>query len=83
MEAALTILSVGFICLACFLMGAKVGQAVSKGEPIETPKANPLKTFKEREAKRAAQREEDRIDTILQNIEGYDGTSRGQKDVPR
>ena len=80
---ALTILSVGFICLACFLMGAKVGQAVSKGEPIETPTVNPMKTFKEMQAKKAAQREEDRIDTILQNIEGYDGTSRGQKDVPR
>ena len=80
---ALTILSVGFICLACFLMGAKVGQAVSKGEPIETPTISPLKKFKEMQAKQAAQREEDRIDTILQNIEGYDGTSRGQKDVPR
>ena len=80
---ALTILSVGLICLSCFLMGAKVGQTASNGEPIETPKVNPMKIYREREAKRAAQKEEERIDTILQNIEGYDGTSRGQKDVPR
>ena len=76
-------LAMGFICMSCFLMGAKVGQTVSKGETIETPTVNPMKTFKEMQAKKAAQREEDRIDTILQNIEGYDGTSRGQKDVPR
>ena len=80
---ALTILSLGFICLACFLMGAKVGQAVSKGEPIETLTVNPMKAYREREVKREAKAEQERIDTIMRNIESYDGTSRGQEDVPR
>ena len=80
---ALTILTLGFVCLSCFLMGAKVGQAVSKGETIETPSVNPMKVYREREAKKEAQMEQSRLDTILRNIEVYDGTGRGQEDVPR
>lgn len=80
---ALTILALGFICLACFLMGAKVAQTVEKGEKIETPSVNPLKVYREREAKKEAQMEQNRIETIMQNIEKYDGTSNGQEDVPR
>lgn len=79
---ALTILSVGFICLACFLTGAKVGQAVSKGEVIETPAVSPLKAYREKEAKKEAQMAQNKIDTIMRNIESYDGTSNGQEDVP-
>ena len=43
----LTILVVGTLCIACFLIGAKVGQATSKGEPIELPSLNPMKAIRE------------------------------------
>lgn len=79
---ALTILTLGFINLACFLMGAKVGQTVSKGETVEIPTINPMEIYRKNEAKREAQKEQERLDTILQNIENYDGTGRGQTDVP-
>lgn len=69
--------------IVCFIIGAKVGQAVSKGEKIETPSIDPLKAYREREAKREAQKEQDRLDTIMRNIEAYDGTGNGQEDVPR
>ena len=67
--------------IVCFIIGAKVGQAVSKGEKIETP--DPLKAYREREAKREAQKEQNRLDAIMQNIEAYDGTSNGQRDSPK
>lgn len=76
---------VAVICLsniACFITGAKVVQTVSRGEPIETPKIDPLKAYREREERREAKEKQDRLDTIMQNIESYDGTSNGQKDVP-
>ena len=79
----LLLLATGALCIVCFLTGAKVGQTVSKGEEIKTPTVNPLKAYREHEAKREAQREQDRIETIMRNIEGYDGTDRGQEDVPR
>lgn len=73
----------GAVNIACFIIGAKVGQAASKGETIETPKINPMQLYKEHEAKREAQKEQEQIDTIMRNIERYDGTSSGQEDVRR
>ena len=80
---ALLLAVMGIANIACFVIGAKVGQAASKGETIETPTVNPMKLYREREEKREAQKEQDRIETIMRNIEGYDGTGRGQEDVPR
>ena len=79
----LLVLVTGALCLACFFVGAKVGQKVSRGETIETPKIDPLGAFRDREERKEAQKEQERIDTILRNIESYDGTSSGQEDVPR
>ena len=75
-----TILAMGFVCMACFLMGAKVGQAVAKGEDIKLPSIN--QAVKEHKERKVAEVEQSRYDTILQNIEKYNGTSNGQQDVP-
>jgi hypothetical protein len=83
METILLILTVGALCVACFFVGAKVGQKVSRGETIETPRIDPFGAFREREERKEQQREQERIDTILRNIESYDGTGSGQEDVPR
>lgn len=80
MEILLAI-TVGALCIGCFLIGAKVGQTVSKGETIELPSVDPFEAHRKHEARKEAQMEQDRIDTILRNIENYDGTSRGQEDV--
>jgi hypothetical protein len=79
----LLLMVMGLTNIACFIIGAKVGQAVSKGEKIETPTVNPMKAYREHEAKKVAQAEQDKIAVIMGNIEAYDGTSSGQKDVPR
>jgi len=79
---ALLLAVMGLTNIACFVIGAKVGQAVSKGETIETPKVNPMKAYREREEKREAQKEQERLETIMRNIESYDGTGRRQEDVP-
>lgn len=67
----------------CFLIGAKVGQTVSKGESVELPTVNPLKAVEERRNKKESEREQDKVNAILHNIEAYDGTGRGQEDIPR
>ena len=79
----LVILITGFLCLVCFVAGAKVGQKVVKGEDIELPTINPMELYREHEAKKEAAREQEKIDTLLRNIERYDGTANGQEDVPR
>ena len=67
--------------ILCFMVGAKVGQAASKGEKIETPTVNPMKAYREHQERKEAEKEQDKLDTIMQNLEAYNGTSEGQKDV--
>ena len=85
MEIALVMAATAFVvaamCIVCFYVGAKVGQSVSRGEDIQTPTINPLKAYREHEQKREAEKEQNRMETIMQNIEAYDGTGAGQKDV--
>ena len=77
----LIILAVGTLNVVCFLIGSKIGQKVAKGEDIELPSLNPLKAYREAQDRKQAEKEADKLDTILQNIEAYDGTSARQKDV--
>jgi hypothetical protein len=67
--------------ILCFMVGAKVGQTVSKGEEVKMPNLNPLEAVREHNAKKEAEYQQSKIDTILSNIDSYDGTGNGQKDV--
>ena len=70
--------------ILCFIIGAKVGQAVAKGEEVKiVPYANPLEAYRTNRNKKEAEMEQDKLATIMRNIEGYDGTGRGQEDVPK
>lgn len=80
---AITILVTGALCIACFYIGAKVGQMASKGEKIEMPNINPVKIIYENRERKAVEEEKNRMDTIIRNIDMYDGTAIGQQDVPR
>ena len=79
---ALIILVVGALNIACFFIGAKVGQTVAKGEKIEVPKLNPMQAIKQMGDKKKEQKELDRVSAIMRNIEAYDGTDIGQEDIP-
>jgi hypothetical protein len=67
--------------IACFVIGAAVGQKVVKAEPIATPTVNPVEAYKEHKQKKEAEAEKNKIDTILRNIDIYDGTGYGQEEV--
>lgn len=81
MTEALLMALTGFLNIACFIIGVKVGQTVSKGEKVELPNLNPLKAVRESQSRKAAEIEQDKLSKILRNIERYDGTGRGQEDV--
>ena len=74
-------LTTGFLNISCFIVGAKVGQTIVKGERIELPNVNPLKAIRENQAKKKVEIEQDKLSKIMRNIERYDGTSKGQQDV--
>ncbi len=69
--------------ILCFLIGARVGQKVDKGEEVQLPTANPIELYREHEARKEADRVKEKYDTIMRNIDNYDGTSNGQEEVPR
>lgn len=80
----LLIAVVGTLNIACFFVGAKVGQTVSKGKEIEAPKIpSPITAYKNHIETKEAEAEKHRLEVILGNIERYDGTDYGQEDVPR
>ena len=72
---------IGVLNIVCFVIGAKVGQTIVKGEKVEIPNFNPIKAIRESNARKAVEMEMDKINTILRNVERYDGTSKGQEDV--
>jgi hypothetical protein len=69
--------------ILCFMIGAKVGQKVVKGEEVKLPSVDPLKAYREQQDRKEAQKEQDMVDAILRNVEAYNGTADGQKDLPR
>ena len=84
MYLALTIAVVGTLNIVCFFIGAKVGQTVANGKEIQTPTVkSPLEAIREHQENKEARKEQERLDTILRNVENYDGTANHQEDVPR
>ena len=81
METIILIAIVGTLNIACFFIGAKVGQLVVKGEEVTLDVPNPIEAHKERREKKEADREQEYYDKVLRNVERYDGTSNGQEDV--
>ena len=77
------LLIMGIVNILCFFIGAKVGQTVSKGEKLEVPNLNPVEAVRAVKEKNELRHKEDRMATIMGNLEAYDGTSVGQRDVPR
>lgn len=67
--------------ILCFLIGAKVGQKVVKGEEVEIPTLNPMEIYWTQQERKEAERVKDKMDTILRNIDNYDGTPNGQEEV--
>ena len=68
--------------ILCFVVGARVGQKVSAGETVELPKVDPLKAARDHRAFKAEEKERTKMEAVLQNIEAYNGTAVGQKDIP-
>lgn len=73
----------GIVNIACFMVGAKVGQTVQQGKEIEVklPAVSPIEGYRALREKKEAQKEQERLDVIMHNIECYDGTPAGQKEV--
>lgn len=79
---ALLLMVMGLTNIACFMIGVNVRQKVDRGEEVKLPTLNPMEIQREKQAKHEAEMEKSRLDTILRNIDNYDGTDYRQEEVP-
>lgn len=82
MEIVLVLIT-GIMNILCFYFGAKIGQKVINNEPVKMKIKSPIQAIKEHEERKEIKREQEIEETIMHNIDVYDGTSIGQKDIPR
>lgn len=76
------LLLVVFICLTnvvCLIAGATIGMKASRGEEIKVP--NPVEKVKSFKETQEYKKEQEALDTMMYNIDVYDGTGLGQKDI--
>ena len=70
--------------ILCFFLGTKIVQKVMKNENLKVPKIkNPIKKVEEHKEKKELEKEIEKNNIILENIDNYDGTPIGQKELPR
>ena len=75
------IVVISILNIVCFFVGAKIGQKVVNNEPIKLPNMNPVKVIEEYKEAKENKEEQERFNTMLDNINNYDGTSLGQKNI--
>lgn len=72
----------GVFILVAYSLGLKNGQRLSKNEEVILPNVNPVKVITE-EIEKHEERKKQQIEEINSyNIDHYDGTGLGQKDIP-
>lgn len=72
------------MCILSFVIGAMVGQRAQKGKDITI---NPVKVIKEEIKDSKEKKQEDlkirQFNTMLKNIDNYDGSGMGQSEIPK
>ncbi len=73
----------GLLCIISFIVGAKIGQSTVMGKEIKLPNMNPINAIHDIEDSIEQRKEIERNRIIAENIDAYDGTGIGQKDIPK
>ena len=72
------------MCILSFVIGAMIGQRTQKGKDITI---NPVKAIKEEIKESKEKKQEDlkirQMNTMLKNIDNYDGSGMGQTEIPK
>lgn len=73
----------GVFLILAFIIGARVGQKIVKGEEVKVDVPHPVEAIKEHLEKKKIEKEQSRIEIMMNNIDNYDGTALGQKEIPK
>lgn len=82
-DTILLLFLVGCFILVAYTLGLKNGQKLKNNEEIKLPEMNPVKVIKN-EIENYEEKKKQEINEInMFNIDNYDGTGLGQRDIPR
>lgn len=70
------------LILWTYTLGLRNGQKLSKREEIVLPDVNPVSVVNKQIERNEIKKEQDLIDIMMANIDNYDGTGTGQKELP-
>lgn len=74
------VLLMGIFNLLAFFMGVYVTQKLNNNEEVKIP--NPIQKIEEIKEVKDTKIRTKALDVMLENIDNYDGSDAGQKDIP-
>lgn len=81
METIALLFLFGVFIILAYTLGLKNGQKLKNNEEIKMPEVNPIKIVRNEIDAFEQRKKQDIYDTIIANIDNYDGTGLGQKDI--
>ena len=72
----------GLIIIAAYTLGLRNGQKLIKKEEITVPNINPIKIVEQIKETKENKKEQVAYDIMMSNIDNYDGSSLGPRDIP-
>ena len=82
METIALLFLFGIFIIVAYTLGLKNGQKLKNNEEIKIPEINPVKIVRNEIETFEQKKKQDAYDTMMANIDNYDGTGLGQKDIP-
>lgn len=82
METIALLFLFGIFIILAYTLGLKNGQKLKNNEEIKMPEVNPVKIVRNEIDAFEQKKKQDAYDTMMANIDNYDGTGLGQKDIP-
>ncbi len=82
METIALLFLFGIFIILSYTLGLKNGQKLKNEEEIKIPEINPVKIVRNEIETFEQKKKQDAYDTMMANIDNYDGTGIGQKDIP-
>lgn len=82
METILLLFLFGIFIIVSYTLGLKNGQKLKNNEEIKMPEVNPIKLVRNEIDSFEERKKQAAFETMMTNIDNYDGTGLGQKDMP-
>ena len=79
-EAIILMITVSTLNIVCFFIGIKAGKNGDINMP-DISKINPARVYEERREKKETEKKMEEMKNILANMDRYDGTAAGQRDI--